>query len=349
MVFDLRSDFLSTPPPRVVAAMAAAAARPDGFGLRESSEQQALERTVADLLGKQDALLFPTCTMANLAAVAAQVAPGEAVVAEAASHAVVSEAGGIAAVAGAVVHTLPGAAGRMDEAAVEDLLRRGADTQRPRVALVLLETTHNRAGGVSLPMDHIRAIGDLARAHGAALHVDGARFLNAAIALGATPAEMAAPATTVSLSLNKAVGAPNGAMLAGPSAVIARALLIRQRLGGGMRPAGALAAAARAALADWRPRLAADHANAAALARLLRAAGMTVAPEAAPTNILMVEPAVADLAAYLARLAARGVAAIEFGRGRVRLCLHGGIAARDLPAIAEAIAAARSEGTAECA
>ena len=343
MALDLRSDFLAPPTPRMISAMTAAASMPEGFGLRDNPQQRALERQVASLLGKEDALLFPTCTMANLVAVAAQVAPGEGVIAEAESHCVVSEAGGIAAVAGALVHALPGREGRMDAAAVEALLSRRADVQRPRVAMVLLETTHNRAGGVALPMDHLRAVGDLCARLGAVLHIDGARFLNAALALDVPPAEMAAPAATVSLSLNKALGVSNGAMLAGPGTVIERALLLRQRLGGGIRPTGSIAAEGLAALEDYAERLMTDHGNAATLAGLLRRAGMVVTPEGPCTNILVVRPEASDLAAYIGRLAQRGVLALEFGKDRVRLCLHGGIRAADVPAIASAVVGAQWE------
>jgi threonine aldolase len=144
MVYDLRSDFLSPAPAGSVEAMAKAAAHPHGFGLREDPEQEALERDVARLLGKEDALLVPTCTMANLVACAAQIKPGDAVVAEATSHCILSEAGGIAAVAGGLVMPLPGQSGAMNPDDLRALLIRGHDAQRPRIALVIAETTHNR-------------------------------------------------------------------------------------------------------------------------------------------------------------------------------------------------------------
>jgi threonine aldolase len=347
--FDLRSDFLSSPTPEMVAAMTAAAVQPDGFGLRENRHQRALEAYAAKLLGKQDALLFPTCTMANLAAVMAQVRPGETVIGDAASHCILSEAGGIAALAGAMVVGLAGDAGQLPIDALTVALRAPIDPQRQPARLVLLETTHNRSGGVALPLAHIEAVGALAREAGAGLHIDGARFFNAAIALGIDPSQMAAPATTVSLSLNKGLGAPSGALLVGSRDVISRALVIRQQLGGGMRPSGAIAAAGLVALETMLPQLRHDHDNARGLAAALREIGLRTGPQDGGTSMVLVdlglEPAALD--AFIAALCHAGVGAIGFGPGRLRLCLHRGIGAHDIPAIAAAFEAARRATTGE--
>lgn len=340
MSFDLRSDFLSPPTPQMVAAMVEAAREPAGFELRENGQQRTLETYAAKLLGKDDALLFPTCTMANLAAVMAQIRPGEVVVGDAASHCVLSEAGGIAALAGGMVVGLRGQDGRLPIDELSAVLGVTADPQRQPARLVLLETTHNRAGGVALPLDHIEEVGALARDAGAGLHMDGARFFNAAVALDVTPAKMAAPATTVSLSLNKALGAPNGALLVGPRDIIARALVLRQQLGGGLRPSGAIAAAGLVALETMLPQLQRDHEVARELAAALRRLGFSVGPNVRGTNIVLVELApTSDVAAFLGRLVGHGVRAIAFGPGRVRLCVHRGIGAEDIPAIAAAFAA----------
>ncbi len=342
MSFDLRSDFLSPPTPEMVAAMVAAANAPDGFELRENSHQRALEAYAAELLGKEDALLFPTCTMANLVAVMAQIRPGEVVVGGAASHCVLSEAGGIAALAGGMVVGLDDEAGQLPITELRAVLETQPDPQRQPTRLVLLETTHNRSGGVALPLAHIDEVGGLAKRSGAGLHIDGARFFNAAVALGVTPARMAAAATTVSLSLNKGLGAPNGALLAGPRETIARALVLRQQLGGGIRPAGPVAAAGLVALRSMPPQLARDHDAARALAAALRRLGLHVGPTDGGTNIVLVELGLAPdaVARFLAALGERGVLAIGFGPGRLRLCLHRGIGIEDIPAIARAFEAA---------
>jgi threonine aldolase len=341
--FDLRSDFLGPPTGDMVEAMARAAASPDGFGLRESRDQLELESYAAGLLGKEDALLFPTCTMANLAAVMAQVKPGETVIADAESHCVLSEAGGIAAVAGAMVRGLAGKAGVLPMGELAVALAVTPDAQRQPAKLVVLETTHNRSGGVPLPLAHIEQAGELAQAAGAALHVDGARFFNAAIALGVSPAAMAAPATTVSLSLNKGLCAPNGALLVGSRDIVARALVIRQRLGGGMRPAGPIAAAGLVALKTMLPQLRRDHDNARELVAALRRLDFRAGPQLGGTNMVLVETGLDAPAQqhFLQALADAGVLAIAFGTGRIRLCLHRGVDAADIPAIANAFASAR--------
>ena len=344
MTLDLRSDFLGPPTPAMLEAMAAAAAEPDGFELRENRQQLALEVHAAELLGKEDALLFPTCTMANLVAVMAQLRPGEVVVGDAESHCLTSETGGIAAIAGGMVRGLPGSAGQLPLDQLRAALDAPTDPQRMAARLVLLETTHNRAGGLPLPLAHIEQVGDTARSVGAGLHIDGARFFNAAVALGVSPAAMAAPATTVSISLNKGLCAPNGALLAGSRELIARALILRQQLGGGIRPSGAIAAAGLVALETMLPQLQRDHDNARAIAVGLGQVGFAATPQSGGTNIVLVDLGLprAAIDAFLAALARQHVLAIAFGAGRIRLCLHRGIEAADLPTIISAFRAARA-------
>ncbi len=339
---DLRSDFLGPPTPAMLDAMAAAAAAPDGFELRENRYQRALEAHAAELLGKPDALLFPTCTMANLVAVMAQSSPGETVVGDRESHCLLSEAGGIAGVAGVMVRGLDGTAGQLPLDQLTAALDVPLDPQRPPVRLVLLETTHNRSGGLPLPLAHIEAVSEIAHRAGATLHIDGARFFNAAVALGVTPAVMAAAADSVSLSLNKGLCAPNGALLVGSRQLIARALTLRQRLGGGIRPAGAVAAAGLVALETMLPQLQRDHDNARALVASLRELGLSAGPQPDGTNIVLVGLGLAPgrLEAFVAALAGQGVLAIAFGAGHLRLCLHRGIEGGDVPSITAAFRAA---------
>lgn len=339
--YDLRSDFLSPPTAASIAAMAKAAARPSGFGLREDPEQAALEREVAALLGKEDALLMPTCTMANLVACAAQISPGEIIVAEATSHCLISEAGGMAAVAGGLAVPLPGNNGEISILDLEGLLMRKHDAQASRVAFVVAETTHNRAGGVPLSLQHLQDISAMSSRHGASFHIDGARLFNACVALNIPPDEMAKPATSVSVSLNKGIGAPAGAILAGPGDFIARALVLRQRFGGGLRPSGAIAAAARESLKGYAERLAAVQANASLLAGILEAAGFELRGGTPRTNILLLRsPKAADRHLTAEKLAGNGVLGLDFGEGWIRLCLHTGIASSEIPMIGKFIVAA---------
>jgi threonine aldolase len=330
---DLRSDFLVRLGPVALAALADAAGDRTGFGLREDRHQRALEGAVADLLGKQDALVFPTCTMANQVAIALHTHPGDIVLAPHGAHVALSEAGAAAALSGVrMVELADPGAGPPIGAWAQHVAE--ADAQRSAVSLFVVENTHNRTGGVPLAAGYGYELASLAHAHGIALHLDGARLLHAAIAFGVSPAEVCAPFDTVSLSLNKGIGGLIGAALAGPGTMIARALVLRQRFGGGLRAVGPLAAATLAALAGW-PDLARDHRRAGRLAAGLQGLdGIAVVAASPRTNIVILE-ANASAHSACALLEASGVLALPFGANRIRLVVHRDI---DDDAISRAIA-----------
>lgn len=334
---DLRSDLLTRPTPAMVAAMNAACARPWSFDLREDPDQRALESDLAALLGHEDALIMPTSTMANEIALMLLARPGDTVLAPADVHIVTSEAGAPAALAGVTVRTLDAHEPPLD--AWRAALQTKPDALRSRLAALALENTHNRAGGAAIDVATTSAVVALARSHGVAAHLDGARLFNAAVALDASPAALATGFDTVTVSLNKGLGAPIGAALVGSRARIADALVLRQRLGGGIRPTAIFAAAARVALAAWRD-AAEDHRRAATLAAGIDdVPGLRVIRPAHPTNIVVVELAALDVAAAEAALAAQGVLAIPFGPRRLRFVVYRGI---DDAQIARAVAACRA-------
>ncbi len=336
-IVDLRSDLLTRPTPAMVEAMNAACDRPWAFDLREDPDQRALEEEIAALLGHEDALVMPTSTMANEIALMLLARPGETVLAPAEVHIVTSEAGAPAALAGVTVRCLDA-----HEPALEtwrDALDARPDALRARVGAIVIENTHNRAGGAAIDVATISAILALARGHGVAAHLDGARMFNAAVALDAAPAALASGFDTVTVSLNKGLGAPIGAALAGSRALVTEALVLRQRLGGGIRPTAIFAAAARVALAGWRD-AAEDHRRAAMLAAGLAAIpGLGVVRPAHPTNIVVVEFADLDVASVQASLAAAGILAIPFGSRRLRFVVYRGIDDAD---IARVLAACRT-------
>ena len=342
---DLRSDFLARPS----AAMRAAAERAAGslhFGLREDPHQQQLEARLAALLGKEDALVFPTCTMANTTALLLQAPPGSRVLTQPQAHVLVGEANAAAALGGLALAAVdagavePAAMAMPDPARWQQALAGCADPQRPAVRLCVLENTHNRSGGWALPAAYGAEVARCARAAGARLHLDGARLFHAAGALGCPLQELAAPFDTVSLSLNKAFGAPIAAALAGPRSLIAEALGVRQRLGGGIRPVGAPCAATLAAL-DEHAELAPLPALAARLARgLAQCAGLRIAVREGLTNIVLAEPAWPGDTPHtvVQRLAAAGLLALAFDDRRIRFVLYRGI---DADAVDRAIAIAQ--------
>ena len=264
---DLRSDYYPLARPDVLAAMAAAAAVGGGFDTRDDPFVRALEQLAAEILGKDDALFLPTCSMANQTAIQLFCQRGDGYVAEATSHVIVAEHGAPAALAGATALPIAGRDRQPDVAALEAVLDEPPIDVVPR--LLVLENTHTRLGGLPLTVEATRTLAAAARSAGMAVHLDGARLLNACVALGCRPDELAAPADTVSLSLNKGLGAPTGAILAGPRERIREAVKVRSRVGGNWRGAGMLAAGASAALKAGHAHLAADHEHALQLADLL--------------------------------------------------------------------------------
>lgn len=333
---DLRSDTVTRPTAAMRAAMASAEVGDDVYG--EDPTAARLEARVAELLGKEAALFVPSGTMANQLALLLHCRPGDEVIVGAGTHCVEYESGGAAAWAG-VQFAVAGEAGLFDAAAMRAAIRPPADWL-PRSALVVVENTHNRAGGRVFPQHDVVAIAAAAGAAGLRVHLDGARLWNASAATGLDAATLAAPADTVAVCFSKGLGAPAGSALAGPRALVHEARRLRKRLGGGMRQVGVLCAAALHALEHHRERLPEDHANARALAERLAAEdGCAIDPAAVETNIVLFEtrrPA-ADVVADAAR---RGALVSAFGPHRVRAVTHLDV---DRPAVlraAEAIARA---------
>ncbi len=321
---DLRSDFLTRPTEAMRDAMTAAALRPAQFGLREDPQQQLLEKRTAALLGMEDALLFPTCTMANEVALMLLSSPGEVVVAPPDAHVVTSEAGGPAALAGVRIVAVPGDSPCPPVVAWASLASGPGDASVPRVSALLLENTHNRSGGIPVSVADGRALVALARQNGMGAHLDGSRLFNAAVALGVSARDLCAGFDTVAISLNKGLGAPLGAMLCCARSRMPQALRLRQRLGGGIRPTGALCAAALLAIEDTT-HLADDHRRAKALAvELAELPCVSIDPARVLTNLVVVDTAASGRTAIeaCARLAEHGVLALPFGTDRVRLVLY---------------------------
>jgi threonine aldolase len=330
-IIDLRSDFLTRPTPAMLSAGAAAATELH-FGLREDPRQRALEERLAAMLGYEDALVFPTCTMANLTAALLLGRPGTRAVMQRDAHMLTSESGGIAAVAGLLPDPLPGDAAMPAPESWRHAAAVG-DEQKPAATLFVLENTHNRAGGIAVPADYSRQVIAMGRAAGVALHLDGSRIFHAAAAFRVPVAELAEGFDTVSISLNKAFGGPIAAALVASRPLIEQAMTVRQRLGGGIRPTGPAAAATLAGLDDSQ--LGETHALAATLARgLASTPGLRVDTAGTRTNIVVAEVARADLTAPLLRdrLACDGLLALPFDAKRLRFITYRGITAQDIDA-----------------
>jgi threonine aldolase len=286
-VIDLRSDTATRPTQGMRAAIAAAAVGDEQK--REDPTVTSLQERVATLLGKDWALFLPTATMANQIALRLHTRPGDVLVAEQHSHVLIYEYGGAAAHAGLVTLGLRGTAGRLTPEQVRAAAEPSTKDADQRATLVSLEDTHNSAGGRCWPLDELAATSSAAREAGLAVHLDGARLLNAAVAQRVEPAALAAHADTVTLCLSKGLGCPLGALLAGPAPLLERAWREKHLFGGAMRQAGIAAAAGVYALDHHVERLADDHARARRLAEAWHAAGLPADPAQAETNFVQLD------------------------------------------------------------
>lgn len=338
---DLRSDTVTRPGPDMRRAMAAAPVGDDVLG--DDPTVQELERRLAALADKEAALFVPSGTMGNQLAIRCHTEPGDEVLLERDSHIFVYEQGGLGANSGCLAHILAGERGVLAPEQVAGAVRAWThDEHVARVRLVCLENTHNRAGGAIVPLERLRALAAVARAHDVAVHLDGARLWNASVATGVPVRDWAATADSVMMCFSKGLGAPVGSVLVGPGDFIRRARRVRKRWGGGMRQVGILAAACLHALDHHLGRLAEDHAHARALAAgFARAGGVRVTEP--DTNIVLVEledPAL-DPVALLRRLEDRGVRLLPFGARRLRAITHLDVDAagieRAIAAFAEAV------------
>jgi threonine aldolase len=286
-VIDLRSDTATRPTAGMRAAIAAAEVGDEQR--REDPTVSVLQRRVAALLGQEESLFLPTATMANQIALRLHSRPGDVLLAEATSHVVVYEYGGPAAHAGLMVHALPGAGGRVSPEQVRAAVPRRTKDADQAPALLSLEDTHNSSGGRVWPLEELDAVCSAAREVGLAVHLDGARLFNAAVAQGVAPDAIAGRFDSVTVCLSKGLGCPLGALLAGPSALIARAWREKHLFGGAMRQAGIVAAAGVYALDHHLGRLADDHRRARRLAESWHDAGLSVDLERVETNFVQVE------------------------------------------------------------
>lgn len=321
MPLDFRSDTVTRPTPAMRQAMAAAEVGDDVFG--DDPSVHRLERRVAELLGKETAVFVPSGTMSNLIGVLAHCGRGDEFLCEAGCHIYNYEQSGYAQVGAVAARPVEGRFGALTRAQLDPLVRPDNDHQ-VRTRLVCLENTHNRGGGSIFPYEQLADVCRWARGRGLATHLDGARLWNAAAATRIPLDQWAGHFDTVSVCFSKGLGAPVGSALAGPDDLIRKARRLRKVVGGGMRQAGVLAAAALYAVDHHRDRLTEDHAHAHALADAVRSCpGLALRPEP-ETNIVIfeVDPALGTAAQLVERLAAQGLWMLAVGPQAVRAVTH---------------------------
>ena len=338
IVIDLRSDTVTQPTAGMRAAIAGAVVGDEQ--MKEDPTVNELQERVAELLGQERALFLPTATMANQIALKLHGRPGDVLIAEEHSHILIYEFGGAAVHAGLLTVGLPGIGGRLAAAQVAAVAATMEDVVDQRPSVLVLENTHNVAGGRVWPLDELDAVVAAARAGGLRVHIDGARLLNAAVALGVPAAQIGSRVDTVTLCLSKGLGCPLGALLAGPADLMELAWREKFLFGGAMRQTGMIAAAALYALDHHVERLAVDHARARRLAEAWSAGGVPVELDRVETNFVQINTSRLgrSRAEIIATLREAGVAVSPtYGPTHIRAVTHLGLEDADIDRAAEIV------------
>ena len=336
-MIDLRTDFVSRPTERMLAAMMDAARDPPAFDYVEDQHVAALEALAARTLGKEDAILCPTCTMCNQIALAVQCKPGDRFVCEPTAHMATTERGAEALISGTAPWFVDAAGPDLDQDAFSRICADADTSSRPR--LLVLENTHVRSGGRVISLENMQRIRKIALSHGVGVHLDGSRLFNAATYLGVPASDLAACADTVAISLNKGLSAPMGALLAGPAALMGEARVVRGLLGGNWKPAGMVAAAGVLALAEMVDRLSEDHVRARRLGSYVEGCDhVRVDLDQVQTNIVLfrVDSDFAAVEQFRTALASKDILALPFGRDTLRMVTHRDISDDDIERVREA-------------
>jgi threonine aldolase len=284
---NLRSDTQTLPTPAMLEAIVTAPLGDDTYD--EDPTVARFEAMAAERLGTEAAMLVPSGQMGNLIALMVHARPGDEVLLDRESHIFYYEVGSLASVAGLMPWPLVSVAGCLDPDEVVGAIR-ARDQHYPRTRLLCLENTHNRSGGRVVPVERHRDLCRVAHERGLAVHLDGARLFNAAIAAGVAVTEYTREVDSVMVCLSKGLSCPLGSILAGSKAFVQRADEVRRRLGGGLRQAGVIAAPGIVALETMVERLAEDHRNARRLAEgVAGVPGLAVDLATVETNMVNVD------------------------------------------------------------
>lgn len=321
-MIDLRSDTVTRPTEQMRKAIMNAEVGDDVY--REDPTVNKLEQLAAEMLGKEAALLVTSGTQGNQLAVLAHTQPSDEIILDADAHIFYYEGGAVSALAGIQTRTIESDNGQMPLEKIKNAIRE-KDIHFPKTALICLENTHNRGGGVVLPVSYMEDVHKLAQARHIPVHLDGARLFNAAVAANVRVTQFTKSVDTVQICLSKGLSAPMGSIIAGPKAFIEEARVWRKRLGGGMRQAGIMAAPGIIALTEMVDRLAEDHERAKKLAHSLSSLkGVTIDANAVETNIVLMQLDHEGYTAneFISELKKEGVLAIAYGPYTVRLMTH---------------------------
>lgn len=332
MMIDLRSDTVTRPTAAMRAAMAAAEVGDDVYG--EDPTINRLQERAAGIFEKEAALFVPSGTMGNQIAVKVHTRPGQEIVIEERGHILNYELGASAIIAGVTIRPVRSAdgSGILTWPEVAEVLSTDGIYDHTQTGLLCLENTHNLAGGTVMSAEHCAELCDNAHSAGIAVHMDGARIFNAAVASGSSVAELTRHCDSVQFCLSKGLGAPVGSVLVGSKEFIDEARIWRKRFGGGMRQAGIIAAAGLIALEESPKRLHEDHDNARRLAEgIAQIPGIAIDVAGVETNIVIFDVACTgrSSADIVADLRERGILSIGFGT-KIRFVTHCDVSAEDI-------------------
>ncbi|BDF72477.1 threonine aldolase [Oscillospiraceae bacterium] len=332
---DVRSDTVTTPTQEMREAMYAAEVGDDVIG--DDPTVAKLQELGAGLFGKEACLITTSGTMSNQTAVLSLTNKCEQIVVHDKSHMYNLEVAGLAQICGVQARAIPAPGGVYDLAELEANILKPAIQSAP-TTLVCIENTFDLNQGLIVSKEHIDAVCAVAHRSGVPVYMDGARVLNAAVALGMDPAELCASVDVVSLCLSKALACPIGSIMMGPRDVIAKARVMRQMLGGGWRQAGIVAAAGIVGLSHYQD-LRLDHEKAAVLAKGLKALGLGIDMAQVQTNVVRIDVAGTGMTAqaFCARLEGFGVKAKPVGPTYVRMICHKDLTPELVPAVLQAV------------
>ena len=335
-IIELRSDTFTKPTPAMRKAMADAEVGDDQYG--EDPTVNRLEKRASEILGKEGGVYVPSGMMGNLCGVLSQTERGDEVILGDLAHIVQNEMGAVFVLGGVVPRLVPNRDGLPS---LDDLARAvRPQGMYPRTTLICLENSHNNCGGAVITREQTKSVADFAHARGMRVHLDGARIFNAAAALGVDAKDLVADVDTVQFCFSKGLAAPVGSILCGDGATVAKARRVRKLLGGAMRQAGVIAAAALVGLEEMRDRLVEDHRNAKRLAEgLAQLPGVRIDAKSVVTNIVSfeIDPAVMEAGAFQKACAERGLRLSRYlgNSPRLRAVTHLDLSPDDIDAALE--------------
>lgn len=322
MKINLISDTVTKPSQGMLQAMMTAEVGDDVF--KTDPSVNTLEAKTAELFGKEAALFFPSGTMANQTAIKLHTQPGEQVICDKYAHIYNYEGGGVSFNSGASCKLIDGHRGMMTAEQVEEAINPPDFYHSPLTTLVSIENTTNKGGGACWDFKELKKIKNVCKENNLAYHLDGARIWNAIVAKKETPEQYGALFDTISVCFSKGLGCPVGSVLVGSNAMMEKALRIRKVLGGGMRQAGYLAAAAIYALDNNITRLTNDHQKAIEIGWVLEKSPFIRKVEPIETNIIIfeIEENRTTESDFLEKLDKDGISIIGMGQGKLRMVTH---------------------------